>query len=98
MLSHKKIFIAYIINGATFELPNINNMTTIKPNTTISARSICDSECIFTAFVVSRKGNFVTLIVKGNKEPIRKKVMVNKFDGSEYVMALGNYSMAPAFK
>lgn len=69
--------------------------TTIKPNTTITATSICDSNCIFKAEVLERKGNFVTLKIDG--EVIRKKVKTS-FDGSEYVMALGNYSMAPAFK
>lgn len=70
-------------------------MTTIKPNTTISAVSICDSNCIFTAYVISRKNDYVTL--KVYKDIIRKKVKKD-YDGSEYVMALGTYSMAPIFK
>jgi hypothetical protein len=47
-------------------------MKTIKPNTTITARSICDHNCIFKAEVLARKGNFVTLKMDG--EIIRKKV------------------------
>lgn len=70
-------------------------MTTIKINTTISARSICDYNCIFTAYVIDRKGEWVTLLMDG--KTIRKKIK-RSFDGSEYVLALGNYSMAPAFK
>jgi hypothetical protein len=67
---------------------------TIKPNTVITARSLCDYNCIFSANVISRKGNFVTLQI--GKEIVRKKVKTS-FDGSEYVLALGSYSMAPMF-
>lgn len=70
-------------------------MKTIKPNTTIKARSICDADCIFTAKVLDRKGDMVILQFN-NEKPFKKKVKRNS-DGSEYVMALGNYSMAPAF-
>ena len=69
-------------------------MKTIQPNTVITAVSICDSNCIFKAEVLSRKGDFVTLKIMG--EIVRKKVKVG-YDGNEYVMALGTYSMAPAF-
>ena len=67
---------------------------TIEAGQTITARSICDYNCIFSAKVISRKGNFVTLSMDG--EEIRKKVKTN-YNGEEYVMALGNYSMAPSF-
>ena len=69
-------------------------LKTIQPQTTITARSICDSNCIFKAFVVERKGDFVKIEIDGKIE--RKKVKTN-FNGDEYVMALGTYSMAPAF-
>jgi 2-iminoacetate synthase ThiH len=72
-----------------------NNMTTINSNTTITAKSICDSDCIFTAYVVERKGDYVRLQMDG--KTFSKKVK-KSFDGSEYVLALGSYSMAPAFK
>jgi hypothetical protein len=70
-------------------------MKTIQTNTTITAKSICDSNCIFSAYVVERKGNWVTL--KIDDKTFRKKIY-KSFDGSEYVLALGNYSMSPAFK
>ncbi len=73
---------------------NNNKMTTIKPNTTITAVSICDSECIFKAFVISRKNDMVTLSMDGN---IFKKKVKRDYNGNEYVMALGTYSMAPSF-
>jgi len=72
-------------------------MTTIQPNTVITAVSACDSNCIFRAEVLSRKGNFVTLKIEGYRDIVRKKVKIGS-DGSEYVMALGEYSLAPAFK
>ncbi len=67
---------------------------TIQKNTTISAVSICDSNCKWTAKVLDRKGDFVTALI--NNEIVRKKVK-KSFDGSEYVMLLGSYSMAPMF-
>ena len=69
-------------------------MKTIQPNTIITAVSICDSNCIFTAEVLTRKNDFVTVKVDGRI--VRKKVQ-KSFDGSEYVLALGTYSMAPVF-
>jgi hypothetical protein len=69
--------------------------TTIKSNTTITAKSICDADCIFTAEVLERKGNFVT--VKVMNEVSRKKIS-HDMDGNEVVYALGKYSMCPVFR
>jgi len=69
-------------------------MNTITPNTTIKATLICDSNITIFAKVLSRKGDFVTLEVQN--EVVRKKVKKG-FDGGEYVLALGSYSMAPIF-
>ena len=52
-------------------------MTTIQPNTVITAVSICDSNCVFKAEVLSRKGDFVTVKVMG--EIVRKKVNLKIF-------------------
>lgn len=70
-------------------------MKTIKANTTISAVSICDSECIFKAEVLERKNNTVTLKVQG--QIVKKRIQID-IDGNEFVYALGKYSMAPQFK
>lgn len=70
-------------------------MNTIQPNTTITAKSICDADCIFTAQVLERKGNFVTVKVQG--EVSRKKISLD-MDGNEVVYALGKYSMCPVFR
>jgi len=69
-------------------------MNTIQPNTTLTARSICDFDCIFKVEVIERKGSFVTVKAMGNVK--RVKVMAD--DRGEYIYALGKYSMAPIFR
>ena len=69
-------------------------MKTIKPNTTLTSRSICDYNCIFTLNVISRKGNFAT--INYMNETKRTKVYVD-FDGTEYLQP-EKYSMAPIFR
>ena len=67
---------------------------TIEAGQTLKARSVCDYDCIFSAQVIERKGDFVT--VKSQGKVSRKKVMAD--DRGEYVYALGKYSMAPIFR
>jgi len=69
-------------------------MKTIQKNSILKATSICDSNCVWFAKVIERKGNFIIAVV--NNEIVRKKV--NVFNGEEYVYLLGKYSMAPIFK
>jgi len=69
-------------------------MKTIEKNTILKATSVCDSNCVWTAKVIERKGNFITALIQG--EIVRKKV--NVWDNEEYVYLLGKYSMAPIFK
>jgi hypothetical protein len=69
--------------------------TTIQNGTTLTATSICDSNCKWTATVIERKGNFITAKIDG--EVVRKKVNVD-YKGEEYVYLLGKYSMCPIFK
>jgi hypothetical protein len=69
-------------------------MKTIEKNTILTATSVCDSNCKFTATVLDRKGNFIIALVDG--DIVRKKVKV--FNNEEYALLLGNYSMAPIFK
>ena len=69
-------------------------MKTIEKNTILTATSVCDSNCKFTATVLERKGNFIIALVDG--DIVRKKVKV--FNNEEYALLLGNYSMAPIFK
>lgn len=69
-------------------------MKTIQTNSILKATSVCDSNCVWFAKVIERKGNFVTALIEN--EIVRKKV--NVFNGEEYVYLLGKYSMAPIFK
>lgn len=69
--------------------------TTITAGMTLTARSVGDYDCIFKIQVMDRKGNFAT--VKTMTGVKRKKIHTTP-DGEEYIMALGNYSMAPAFR
>ena len=72
----------------------MNTATTIQKESILTATSVCDSNCKWTAKVLERKGNFIIALVGG--QIVRKKV--KSFDGEEYVMLLGTYSMAPIFK
>lgn len=75
----------------------MNNETkTIKAGDTLTARSPCDSECIFEVLVLKRGGSFVT-VQNGSDEPRRVKVQLD-YRGEEVVYALGRYSMAPCFR
>lgn len=67
---------------------------TINKGTVLTATSVCDSNCVWTANVLERKGNFIIASIDG--EIVRKKIKV--WNGEEYCFLLGNYSMAPIFK
>jgi hypothetical protein len=69
-------------------------MTTIQKNSILKATSVCDSNCVWFAKVIERKGNFIVAVI--DNQIVRKKV--NVFNGQEYVYLLGKYSMAPIFK
>jgi len=68
--------------------------TTIQKGSILTATSVCDSNCKWTATVLERKGNFIIADIQG--EIVRKKVKI--WDGEEYALLLGSYSMAPIFK
>jgi hypothetical protein len=67
---------------------------TIKVGQTLTARSICDSDCIFSVEVLERKGSFVSVKVQGNI----KRVKVFSDESGEYIFAMGKYSMCPIFR
>ena len=68
-------------------------MKLIESNTTLTTRSICDYDCIFSLTVLNRKGSFATIRFQGNE----KRVKVKNDGDCEYVKP-GNYSMAPIFR
>ena len=67
---------------------------TIKPNSTLTAKSICDSDCIFSIKVIKRTAKMATIIHQGNE--MRVKIKLDS-DGNEFVKP-DNYSMAPTFR
>ena len=69
-------------------------MKAIEKNTILKATSVCDSNCVWTAKVIERKGNFIIAVIQG--KIVSKKV--NVWNGEEFVYLLGKYSMAPIFK
>ena len=77
-----------------YVLPMNKTNNEIKAGQTLTARSVCDSDCVFTVDVLARKGAFVTVKAQGNTR--RMKVM-NLGDG-EFIYALGKYSMCPIFR
>ena len=72
----------------------MKNETTIQAGQRLTARSVCDYECIFTADVLDRKGAFATVKAQGST----RRVKVFTDDSGEYIFALGRYSMAPVFR
>jgi hypothetical protein len=65
------------------------NYESFEKNTILKATSVCDSNCVWTAKVLERKGNFIIAVIQG--KIVRKKV--NIWNGEE-VYLLGKYSMA----
>ena len=74
--------------------PKMKTTKTIKAGQTLTTRSICDYNCIYTLEVLSRKGAFA--VIKWMNDEKRKKVLIDS-DGCEFIMP-ERYSMAPVFK
>ena len=72
----------------------MNDATTIEAGTTLTARSICDSECIFTAEVIKATAKTITVKCMGNV----KRCKIHEFEGRRFIYATGRYSMAPTFR
>ena len=66
----------------------------ITAGSTLTARSICDHNCIFSLDVLDRKGGFALVRIMGNEK--RVKVRTDS-EGNEYLRP-ENYSMAPSFR
>lgn len=67
---------------------------TIQAGQTLTARSACDSACVFSAEVLERNGSFVRVRAEG----IERRVKVSADERGEFVLAMGRYSMAPVFR
>ena len=68
-------------------------MNTIKSGQKLTAKSICDHNCIFELEVIERKGNFATIKYDGKI----RKTKVREIWGEEYLRP-DTYSMAPTFR
>ena len=68
-------------------------MKTLK---TLTAKLITDADITITAELVSIKGNFATILFEGSIK--RCKIYTSQFDGCDYILPLGKYSMAPSFR
>ena len=66
----------------------------ITTGTKLTARSVCDSECVFEATVIERKGAFAAVRFQGKE----KRVKVRQDEWGEFVFADGQYSMCPVFR
>jgi hypothetical protein len=85
-----------IITLKQANLERKNEMKKFEANTEISARSICDHECIFEATVLKRTAKTVTIKYRGEEK--RCKIHVDSYDGGEYIFPMGQYSMAPIMR
>lgn len=62
---------------------------------TYTARSVCDHNTVWAWTVVKRTAKFITVVEHGaNEKP--KRIGVRTFEGEEYALPLGDYSMAPS--
>jgi hypothetical protein len=61
---------------------------------TYSARSIGDSDCVFSFTILKRTAKYITIKAQGEI----KRVCIYEYDGAENARPLGNYSMCPVIK
>ena len=71
-----------------------NNLRIIIMTTTLTARSICDNDCIFKVELIKRTAKTATIKYHG----VPRRCKIHTHDGEEFIYALGQYSMAPQFK
>jgi len=77
---------------------NTNPNPTFTPGQTVSARSACDSDVVWTFEVVSRTAKFVTLRDLTTSDTMRVGVKTDSFDGGEWALPFGSFSMAPVVR
>ena len=69
-------------------------MNAFEAGKTYTTRSICDSDCIYSAEIVSRTAKTVKAIVDGELKSFRLFI----FDNTECFRPFGSYSMAPTIR
>jgi len=68
--------------------------TKINTGDTLTGRSVCDHDCIFSAQVIERKGGFAKISFQNST----KRVKIHVLDDVEFIFPAGRYSMAPVLK
>jgi hypothetical protein len=66
-------------------------MTQFQIGKTYTTRSICDHDCVFSAVVLARSANTVTVQLDGGRVVRRG---VSEWNGAEMFYPYGRYSMA----
>lgn len=84
----------------------VGDMETTQPATEIKkftigetyfCRSVCDHECVWHFEVTARTSS--TVLIEGSGLPDKAAVRkIKVWDGEEFVMPLGSYSMAPSLR
>jgi len=69
-------------------------MNTFTENQELSARSICNNDCIFTATVIKRTAKTVT--IKDDRGERRCKI--HNYGDGEFIFPYGQYSMCTTFQ
>jgi len=77
------------------EAAKVPELDKIEVGATYSTSSACDSECIYSVTIVSRTAK-TAMVDLGNMGGV-KRCKIHSYNGREYVMAYGKYSMAPSF-
>ena len=65
-------------------------------NQELSARSICDYDCIYTGRVIKRTAKTVT--IETSMTGIKRCKIHHDTDGNEFIFPFGRYSMAAIFR
>ena len=66
-------------------------MNKFEAGKTYATRSICDHDCIISVTIEKRTAKTVTATVRGAQKTFR----IGEYEGAEYIMPWGSYSMAP---
>lgn len=69
-------------------------MTTFTANQELSARSICDNNCIFRATVVKRTAKTITI----KDDQGERRCKIHNYGDGEFIFPFGQYSMAAIFR
>ncbi len=72
-------------------------MKTFTQNQKLTQASICDNDCIFKAYVISRTAKTLKIKMAGYSEVKTCRIKLDA-EENEFIFPLGRYSMAPTFK